>query len=186
MKSLGGMLRILFAAIILLPFNGFSQKRYASEKAFVSFYSEGVIEEIKASNTKVTSIFDLLSGDVAYLLSPKDFQFDKKLMQVHFNEKYMESEKYPRASFQGKITGFDPSSNSLQHVKAVGKLTIHGVTKEIDVPGTLHIEGNTVSLRSKFTIRLEDYKIKVPQIVWQNIAQHVEVTVHFLYRPVTN
>jgi hypothetical protein len=180
------MLRILFVAIILLPFNGFSQKRYFSEKSFVSFFSEGVIEEIKANNTKVTSIFDLVSGDVAYLLSPKDFQFEKKLMQVHFNEKYMESEKYPRSSFQGKIMGFDPANTHLQHVKAVGKLTIHGVTKDIDVPGTLHIEGNTVSLRSKFMVKLEDYNIKVPQIVWQNIAQQVEVTVHFFYRPVTN
>jgi YceI-like domain len=180
------MLRILVVALILLPFNGFAQKRYSSEKSYVSFFSEGVIEEIKASNTKVTSIFDLVSGDVAYLLSPKDFQFEKKLMQVHFNEKYMESEKYPRSSFQGRITGFDPANSHLQQVKAVGKLTIHGVTKDIDVPGTLHIEGNTVSLRSKFMVKLQDYNIKVPQIVWQNIAQQVEVTIHFLYRPVTN
>lgn len=180
------MLRILFAAIILLPFNGVSQKRYASEKALVSFFSEGVIEEIKASNTKVTSIFDLSSGEVAYLLSPKDFQFEKKLMQVHFNEKYMESEKYPRSSFKGKIVGYDPANMDLQHVKAVGKLSIHGVTKDIDVPGTLHVEGNTVSLQSKFVVKLSDYNIKIPQIVWQNIAQQVEVTVHFFYRPVTN
>lgn len=180
------MIRILFLAIILLPLNGFSQKRYFSEKSFVSFFSEGVIEEIKASNTKVTSILDLANGEVAYLMSPKDFQFEKKLMQVHFNEKYMESEKYPKSSFKGKIVGYDAAKNNLQQVKAQGKLTIHGVTRDIDVPGTLHIEGNTVTLRSKFMVKLEDYNIKVPQIVWQNIAQQVEVTVHFLYRPVTN
>lgn len=180
------MIRILLLAVILLPLNAFSQKRYFSEKSFVSFFSEGVIEEIKASNTRVTSILDLASGEVAYLLSPKDFQFDKKLMQVHFNEKYMESEKYPKSSFKGKIVGFDAANTHLQHVKAQGKLTIHGVTRDIDVPGTLHIEGNTVTLRSKFMVKLEDYNIKVPQIVWQNIAQQVEVTVHFLYRPVTN
>jgi len=180
------MIRILSLAIILLPINAFSQKRYFSEKSSITFFSEGVIEEIKASNTKVTSIFDLASGDVAYLLSQKDFQFDKKLMQVHFNEKYMESEKYPKSSFQGKISGFDASNTQLQQVKAKGKLTIHGVTRDIDVPGTLQIEGNTVSLRSKFMVKLEDYNIKVPQIVWQNIAQQVEVTVQFLYRPVTN
>jgi hypothetical protein len=180
------MIRILSLLIILLPFEGFTQKRYFSEKSFVSFFSEGVIEEIKANNTKVTSILDLASGEVAYLLSPKDFQFEKKLMQVHFNEKYMESEKYPKSSFQGKIVGYDIANLTLQQVKAQGKLTIHGVTRDIDVPGTLHIEGNTVTLRSKFMVKLEDYNIKVPQIVWQNIAQQVEVTVHFLYRPVTN
>jgi len=180
------MIRILLVAIILLPLSGHSQKRYFSEKSSITFFSEGVIEDIKATNTKVTSIFDLASGDVAYLLSPKDFQFDKKLMQVHFNEKYMESEKYPKSTFQGKIVGFDASNRQLQQVKAQGKLTIHGVTRDIDIPGTILIEGNTVNVKSKFMVKLQDYNIKVPQIVWQNIAQEVEVTVDFLYRPVTN
>lgn len=180
------MIRILLVAIILLPLSGHSQKRYFSEKSSITFFSEGVIEDIKATNTKVTSIFDLASGDVAYLLSPKDFQFDKKLMQVHFNEKYMESEKYPKSTFQGKIAGFDASNRQLQQVKAQGKLTIHGVTRDIDIPGTILIEGNTVNVKSKFMVKLQDYNIKVPQIVWQNIAQEVEVTVEFLYRPVTN
>lgn len=180
------MIKILLVGIVLFSFDGYAQKRYFSEKSSITFFSEGVIEDIKATNTKVTSIFDLISGDVAYLLSPKDFQFDKKLMQVHFNEKYMESEKYPKSTFQGKIVGYDASDGQLQQVKAQGKLTIHGVTRDIDVPGTLHIEGKIVNVHSKFTVKLEDYDIKVPQIVWQNIAQQVEVTVHFLYRPVTN
>jgi hypothetical protein len=180
------MIKFLLPAIAFFVVEANAQKRYFSEKSSITFFSEGVIEEIKATNTKVTSIFDLASGEVAYLLSPKDFQFDKKLMQVHFNEKYMESEKYPRSTFQGKIVGYDASNAQLQQVKAQGKLTIHGVTRVIDVPGTLHIEGKTVNVNSKFIVRLEDYNIKVPQIVWQNIAQQVEVTVHFSYRPVTN
>ncbi len=181
------MIRILSCVIILLlHFNGFSQKRFFSEKSNITFFSEGVIEEIKASNTKVTSILDLQSGEVAYLLSPKDFQFEKKLMQVHFNEKYMESEKFPRSTFKGKIEGLNATSTALQQVKAVGQLSIHGVTRDVTIPGTLQIEGNTVTLRAKFMVKLIDYNIKVPQIVWQNIAQEVEVSVHFLYRPVTN
>src|SRR5688572_13787971 len=181
------MIRILsFAFILLLHVNGFSQKRFFSEKSNITFFSEGVIEEIKANNTKVTSILDLLTGDVAYLLSPKDFQFEKKLMQVHLNEKYMESEKFPRSTFKGKIEGIDASLTTLQQVKAVGELNIHGVTRDVTIPGTVHIEGNTVTLRAKFMVKLVDYNIKVPQIVWQNIAQEVEVSVHFSYRPVTN
>lgn len=181
------MIRILSLVFILLfQVKGFSQKRFFSEKSNITFFSEGVIEEIKAVNTKVTSILDLVSGEVAYLLSPKDFQFEKKLMQVHFNEKYMESEKYPRSSFKGKIEGLDATLTTLQQVKAVGQLSIHGVTRDVNIPGTLHIEGNTVTLRAKFMVKLIDYDIKVPQVVWQNIAQEVEVSVHFLYRPVTN
>ena len=181
------MIKILsFVFVILFHLNGFSQKRFFSEKSNITFFSEGVIEEIKANNTKVTSILDLLTGDVAYLLSPKDFQFEKKLMQVHFNEKYMESEKFPRSTFKGKIEGIDASLTTLQQVKAVGELNIHGVTRDVTIPGTVHIEGNTVTLRAKFMVKLVDYNIKVPQIVWQNIAQEVEVSVHFSYRPVTN
>ena len=96
------MIRFILLAFVFVSFNGYSQKRYYTEKALISFYSDGVVEDISASNTKVTSILDLVKSEVAYLLSPKDFQFEKKLMQVHFNEKYMESEKYPRSSFQGK------------------------------------------------------------------------------------
>ena len=181
------MIRILSCVfILLLHFKAVSQKRFFSEKSNITFFSEGVIEEIKASNTKVTSILDLQSGEVAYLLSPKDFQFEKKLMQVHFNEKYMESEKFPRSTFKGKILGHDASSTNLQQVKAVGQLSIHGVTRDVNIPGTLQIEGNTVTLKAKFMVKLIDYNIKVPQIVWQNIAQEVEVSVNFLYRPVTN
>src|SRR5215208_554009 len=99
------MIRILLLVCVLSPFSGTSQKRYFTEKAFISFFSKGVIEDITAVNSKVTSILNLVNGEVAYLLNPKDFQFDKKLMQVHFNEKYMESEKYPRSSFKGKILG---------------------------------------------------------------------------------
>jgi hypothetical protein len=180
------MIRILLLLLVLSPFTGISQKRYFSEKSLITFFSEGVVEDITAVNTKVTSILDLVNGEVAYLLSPKDFQFEKKLMQVHFNEKYMESEKFPRSTFKGKIVGLNAALSELQKVRAVGKLTIHGVTRDIDVPGTLHVQGNNVSLKSKFMVKLADYDIKIPQIVWQNIAQQVEVTVDFLYRPVTN
>jgi hypothetical protein len=182
------MIRVLLFSLVLISFSGFSQKRYYTEKAHISFFSEGVIENISATNTKVTSIIDLVNNEVAYLLNPKDFQFEKKLMQIHFNEKYMESEKFPRSSFQGKIVGFDLSSSEVQHVKAIGKLTIHGVTREVDIPGTLQIQGKTIALKSKFMIKLMDYNIKVPQIVWQNIAQQVEVTVNFLYNttPIIN
>jgi len=131
----------------------------------------------------VTSIFDIVNGEVAYLMSIKDFQFPNKLMQVHFNEKYLESEKFPKSSFQGKITGLDIAATGKQEVKATGKLTIHGVTKSIEAPGTVEVNGNRMTVKSKFIVKLVDYNIKVPQIVWQNIAQQVEVTLDLVYRP---
>ncbi|HEY9008826.1 YceI family protein [Ohtaekwangia sp.] len=174
---------ILSLALIVLSHAGRSQQRYFIEKGNVSFFSDGVIEDIAAANNKVTSIFDAKKGDVAYLMNIKDFQFEKRLMQVHFNEKYMESEKFPKSSFQGKIEGFNPEASGVQQVKAIGKLTIHGVTRDVTFPGTAEVKDNILVLKSKFTVKLLDYNIKVPQIVWQNIAQQVEVTVDFNYRP---
>ena len=161
----------------------YAQQRYFAEKAVVSFFSDAVVEDISATNGKVTSILDIVSGDVAYLMSIKDFQFPNKLMQVHFNEKYLESEKFPKSSFKGKITDFKIDRTGAQNVKATGKLTIHGVTRDVAINGTATVNGNRIIVKAKFKVKLLDYNIKVPQIVWQNIAQEVEVTTDFEYRP---
>ncbi|HYG17864.1 MAG TPA: YceI family protein [Ohtaekwangia sp.] len=173
--------KVLLIVFFATPFTAFSQ-RFFAEKSQIRFFSDGIVEDISAENTKVTSIFDA-KGDIAFLMSMKDFQFEKKLMQVHFNEKYMESEKFPKSSFQGKISGFDPSASGQQPVKATGKLSIHGVTKDVEMPGTIEVAGNQVLMKSTFKVKLIDYNIKVPQIVWQNIAQEVEVSVDLTYRP---
>lgn len=175
--------KLLVLLLVFFSIRSDAQQRFFAEKAVVSFFSDGVVEDISATNEKVTSIFDAVDGEVAYLMSTKDFQFPNKLMQVHFNEKYMESEKFPKSSFQGKISGFNISSTGKQEVKATGKLTIHGVTKTVEVPGTVEVNGNRLTVKSKFLVKLVDYNIKVPQIVWQNIAQQVEVTIDFVYRP---
>jgi YceI-like domain len=159
-----------------------SAQRFFAEKSLISFYSDGIVEDITASNGKITSIYDAFKGDIAFLMSIKDFEFEKKLMQVHFNEKYLESEKYPKATFQGKIVGFKSEEDAIQQVRAVGKLTLHGVTKDVEALGTIQKKGSLLFLKSKFMVKLQDYNISVPQIVWKNIAQQVEVTIDFTYR----
>lgn len=158
-------------------------QKYTADKTFVSFFSHAAIEDITAENTKAVSVFNASTGDIAFSIPIKEFQFVKSLMQEHFNEKYMDSEKYPKSTFQGKISGFDNQASDIQSVKAVGKLTIHGVTKEVDVPGTIERRGDMLIMKSKFIVKLEDYKIKIPQLMWQNIAEQVEVTVDFAYKP---
>ena len=158
-------------------------QKYTTEKSFVSFFSSATIEDITADNIKSASIFNAETGDIAYSIPIKEFEFAKSLMKEHFNEKYMDTEKYPKATFQGKIEGFDTKASGVQSVKAVGKLTIHGETKEINVPGTIETQGEKLYMKSKFTVKLEDYKITIPQLMWQNIAEQVEVTVNFIYKP---
>jgi len=148
----------------------------------VSFYSEAPMENIEANSAKVTSILDLEKGDMAFLIPITSFQFEKKLMQEHFNENYLESEKYPDATFKGKLLNYDPNAKGEQSVKAKGQMTIHGVTKEIDVEGTLKPSGNGMELKTKFPIRVADYKIKIPKIVFYNIAEVVDVTINLTYQ----
>jgi hypothetical protein len=124
----------LFLFCLFVSINSYAQQRFFAEKAVVSFFSDGVVEDISATNEKVTSIFDVVNGEVAYLMSIKDFQFPNKLMQVHFNEKYMESEKFPKSSFQGKISGLNMTATGKQEVKATGKLTIQASHKQLMHP----------------------------------------------------
>ncbi len=96
-------------------------------------------------------------------------------------KKYMETEKYPRATFQGKLTGFDAAATQAQKVTAKGKLTIHGVTKDVEIPGTIEKQGEKYVAKSEFLVKLADYKVEIPQLLWQKIAEQVKVTVNFTY-----
>ena len=158
-------------------------QKYSTEKTFVSFYSHATIEDITAENTKAVGAFNSATGDIAFSIPIKEFQFAKSLMQEHFNEKYMDTEKFPKSTFQGKVTGYDANSTGVQNVKANGKLTIHGQTKEVEIPGTIEKGGDKLTMKSKFIVKLEDYKIDIPQLMWQNIAEQVEVTVDFSMKP---
>lgn len=172
---------VLIVFAIAASTMGLAQK-YTAEKAYVSFFSDAPLEDIKADNAKVTTIFNSSTGDIAFSVPMKEFKFAKALMQQHFNEKYVESDKYPKATFQGKIIDFKPDAAGMQNVKAQGKLTIHGVTKDIDVPGTIEVQGNKLAMKSKFMVKVADYNITIPQLVFNNIAEEVEVTVDFLYK----
>jgi hypothetical protein len=159
-------------------------QKYTAEKGQISFFSDAAIEDIEAVNSIVGSLFNTTTGDLVYIMKIRDFMFNKSLMREHFNEKYMESEKFPKATFQGKVTGFQPNTPGVQKVRATGKLSIHGVTRDIEVPGTAELKDGKILLKSKFMVKLQDYNIKIPTLVWQNIAEEVEVRIDFTYKPV--
>lgn len=158
-------------------------QKYSTEKTFVSFFSDAAIEDITAENTKTAGVFNAATGDIAFSVPIKEYQFEKSLMQEHFNEKYMETEKYPKATFQGKVSGYDPNAMGAQKVTSKGKLTIHGETQEVEIPGTIEKQNDKLIMKSKFIVKLADYKIAIPQLLWQNIAEQVEVTTDFTFKP---
>lgn len=176
------MKKYLLVFVAALSAFAVSAQKYTAEKSYVKFYSHAVLEDITAENTKASTIFNSETGDIVFSIPMKEFKFAKSLMQEHFNEKYVESEKFPKATFQGKIIGYDPKAGGTQQVKAQGKMTIHGVTNEIDVPGTIEASGKNLVMKAKFMIKVADYKIEIPTLVFQNIAEEVEVTVDFTYK----
>ncbi|HZB12148.1 MAG TPA: YceI family protein [Chryseolinea sp.] len=173
---------ILLVGVECLTLPATAQK-YTTEQTFVSFFSDAAIEDIKAENKKTAGVFNSTTGDIAFSVPIKDYEFEKSLMKEHFNEKYMDTEKYPKSTFQGKVSGYDANATGLQSVTSKGKLTIHGETKEVEIPGTIEKQGEKLLMKSKFIVKLEDYKIAIPQLLWQNIAEQVEVTVDFTFKP---
>jgi hypothetical protein len=167
--------------LLIIPFVIQAQK-YGAESGIITFFSDAALEDIKAENKKVASLFNSSNGAIAFSVPIVEFQFEKSLMQEHFNEKYLESEKYPKASFQGMITDFKLDTVDEQKVLATGKLTIHGVTKDISVPGTFQNKDGKILMAAKFIVQLEDYKVEIPQLMWQNIAEEVEVSLTFIFK----
>jgi hypothetical protein len=160
-----------------------SAQKFTAEKGSISFFSDATIEDIKAENAIIGSRFNSSTGELAYIVKIIDFKFPKALMREHFNEKYMETEKFPMSAFNGKVVGFKPAAAGAQKVRAVGKMTIHGVTKDVDIPGTIEFANGKVLVQSKFIVKLADYQIKIPKLMWQNIAEEIEVTVDLTYKP---
>jgi polyisoprenoid-binding protein YceI len=175
------MKKIFLMCVLISPLAGYGQK-LISESGVVSFFSSTPMENISASNKHVISLINTETNEIVFLIPVKEFKFDRSLMEEHFNEKYMESDQYPKATFSGKIEGFTNTVQGIQKVFGKGKLSIHGVTHDVEIPGTIENMNGKWILKSKFSVRLEDYKIDIPQLLWQNIAEHVDVSVNLIYQ----
>ena len=164
----------------------YSQNKYFTRTGHISFFSEANLENIEAHNHQGTCILNRENGEIALSVLMKGFEFEKALMQEHFNENYVESHKFPKSTFKGKIVDFDQvkiQDNGKYNVKVEGELTIHGETKKVISDGTLEVSGNTISANTSFPVTVKDYKIKIPKTVINNIAEVVEVKVELELKP---
>lgn len=171
----------LFAFALLST--GYGQK-LKTRSGMVKFFSEAQIEDIEAVNNQVSSVLNLETGEFAYLVPIKAFVFEKALMQEHFNENYMESGKYPNASFIGSsadLKNLDLSKNMEKKVMLSGKMTIHGVEKEIETPVVIKITDGAVTISSDFTVLASDYNVEIPATKKDNINNELAVTVNVQY-----
>lgn len=156
---------------------GYSQQ-YLTRSGFVGFYSRTPLEDIKAENHQAYSVIDIARKNLAFTLLLKGFLFPKELMQVHFNENYMESDKYPKASLNGTFTGdVLLAKEDVYKINVSGDLSMHGVTRKIQCPATLEVRQGKLTGRCQFSIKPEDFNVKIPSIVRDKIEQEMKVLV---------
>lgn len=160
-----------------------SAQVYFTNAGKVSFFSSTPVEDIKAENPK-TLVALKANGELAVVIYNTGFEFENKLMQEHFNEKYMESEKYPQSTFQGKINEkIDFTKDGEYNVTATGKLRIHGVEQTRTITGKLIIKGSSIQLISSFKVKTADHKIEIPTLVVAKVAEEIDIKVDCILQP---
>ena len=176
----------LFFLNIVLAANA---QKYMTKNGYIGFNSHTAMEDIKADNNQVAGILDIATGDIVFQVLIKSFHFDRALMEEHFNENYMESDKYPKSIFKGKVTNLSSvnfSKNGTYEVTVDGDLTIHNVTNKVSIKGTIEVITGGINASSKFNVVPEDYKIEIPGVVREKIDKNLAVTISMKYAPVEN
>ncbi len=172
----------LFLFTSLFCFSAKPGNVYKSKKSKISFFSSTPVEDISASSSESGSAINFENRKIFFKVEIKSFEFRNSLMQKHFNDNYMESDKYPFAQYSGVINKeLDPSKDGVYETTTTGDLTIHGVTKKYTVPIKLTVKDGKVTGDCTFDVKVADHKIKVPKIVVKKIAESIEVKVHAEY-----
>jgi hypothetical protein len=157
---------------------------YVTDKGSVSFVSDAPIENIEARHEGPQSILNLARNEITFILPVRGFRFEQELMEEHFNEKYLESDRFPNATFTGV---FDQSlrlvRDTVLSLEARGTLTIHGVEKQVVIPGKAEVQNGAVRMTASFLVAVQEFGISIPKLLTENIADTVRVDLDILYKP---
>ena len=176
------MKKILFYGLLLVVVQNFAQTKLVTKTGKITFEaSVPAFEEVKAKNEAVTCILNPATGEIASLALMKGFRFKVALMEEHFNENYVESDKFPKATFKGKIEGFDLSklTATAKEYTLKGKLELHGKTKDISVIAKIKKTDAGVEIDSDFTVNTDDFDIEIPSVVSKKLSKKVAVKLDF-------
>lgn len=181
------MKQLLISLLLcIITVSSFAQPVFITRNGKISFFSKTPIENIEATNNEVTSLLDIEKGELVFAVLVKSFRFDKALMEEHFNENYLESTKYPKATFTGKILSLSNVNfkvSGTYEVEVGGDLTMHGVKQYQTATGTIIVSPGKLEASSRFVIKLSDYKIEIPALVAEKISKTVEINVNCIYAP---
>jgi hypothetical protein len=178
------MKKTIFIAIGMLLFNYGHSQLFKGKETYIHFFSKTSMKDIEAKSTNPVTVLKAETGDFQTSVQNKSFKFESAFMEEHFNENYIESEKFPFSTFKGKIQEkIDYSKNGEYTVTCKGIMDMHGVTKEIIIPGTLKVNGNEITIDAKFKIKIADFKIKVPALYAKEIAEEMDVDIKSVLEP---
>ena len=174
---------------LALPLTLCGQGRYFSKTAAIVFDADGPlddIEKIHAKTNSATCVVDAGSGQMEWAVTIRSFKFENALMEEHFNENYLESDKFPKALFKGSIanpTQVKWAEDGVYPVKVQGKMTLHGVTRDISANGSIVVKNKQINAASDIEIALADYDIKIPSVVGFKIAKIAKVAIQAKLEP---
>ena len=178
-------MRVLSFCFVILCCAEMHAQKFGTEEGNVSFKSDAELEMISASSSELRGLIDASTNNFAFSVAVRSFQgFNSALQREHFNEKYMETEKYPRISFTGKIIEqVDFDIDGTYEVRAKGELDVHGLKQTRIVRATIAIENSVLNVDATFDVPLQDHNISIPRIVNQKIATQIAVVVKAALRP---
>lgn len=171
---------IIIIVFTLSSLFSYSQDRYFTKTGHIDFYSHAPLEDIRSNNDQVAAFLYTNTGEISFGVLINSFEFEKALMQRHFNENYMESDKYPKAVFKGQIQEWDKvdmTKKGKVEVVVKGQLVIRNIRKEVEAKATLDITDKKIIAASSFIAKPSDFDITIPQAVINNIAKEIEVNI---------
>ncbi|MDB5157339.1 MAG: polyisoprenoid-binding protein [Mucilaginibacter sp.] len=173
-------------SIILLAWlsiiNQTGQGLYACKNVQVSLYSSAPIEDIAAKTASGSSVYNSATGDLMFSVPINTFKFPKSLMQEHFNSDYLESDKYPRATFKGQVKEHpDLTKDGSYPITVTGELDVHNVKQTRTIPGNLTVKDGVVTMTSEFMVKCADHNITIPRLVFHNIGESIKMNVSATY-----
>ena len=177
---------IIFTGFVFITSLVIAQDKYFTKSGSIHFSSKGVIETIQANHKSVTCVLDSKSGAIQFAVLLKGFEFKKALMQQHFNEDYVESDKFPRAEFRGQVVNnsdINYAKDGVYNAHVKGKLTLHGETKDVEADGKITVKEGKLQTNSDFSIQMTDYNIHIPSLVKENMSNTVNINVNCALEP---
>jgi polyisoprenoid-binding protein YceI len=173
-------LLIISMMMLIIADGATAQTKLFTKSGNISFHSSAILEKIDATNNKALSVWTPADGKIEFSILIKGFKFEKALMQEHFNDDYMESDKFPKATFRGIIENsksISLTTDNTYNLKVSGTLTMHGVTKPINTVTVIKVNAGVISATAHFTLLLSDYNIKIPSIVADNVSNQILVVI---------